>query len=55
MSKKTIIFCHLLKIGSQQLLQCQKISVFVIEYTFFNQSKEMYMEEDYQFLSHFKK
>ena len=33
----------------------QKVSLFETEYTFFNQRKEMYVEEDYQFLSHFKK
>ena len=32
-----------------------KNSVFETEYTFFNQNKEMYVKEDYQYLSPFKK
>ena len=37
------------------IFPCQKISVFEIEHTSFNQSKEMYVKEDDQILSHFKK
>ena len=38
-------------------LNAKKISAFVIEYTFFNQTKEICVKEvyDYQFLSPFKK
>ena len=49
MWKKNINFCHLLKIGFKQILPCQKISVFEIECTHFNQRKEIYVKEDYQF------
>ena len=37
------------------IFPCQKASLFEIEYTSFNQRKEMYVKEDYQFLAHFKK
>ena len=42
---------------SRQVLPCQKVSVFEIEHTFFNQRREMNVKEvfDYQFLSPFKK
>ena len=50
-----ISFCHLLKNVSRQLIPLQKVSLIEIEYTFFNQRKEMCVEEDYQFLSRFKK
>ena len=36
-------------------IPCQTISVFEFEYTFFNQRKEMFVEEDYQFLPPFIK
>ena len=35
----TINFCHILKNVSQQKLPCQKVSVFEIEYKFFNHWK----------------
>ena len=55
MWKKNFNFCHLLKIGSKQILPCQKISVFENECTHFNQNKEIYMKEDYQFCHLLKK
>ena len=65
----TINFCHLVNYGFRQDYQflspfknciptkipCQTISVFEFEYTFFNQRKEMFVEEDYQFLPPFIK
>ena len=36
-------------------IPCQTISVFDFEYTFFDQRKEMFVKEDYQFLSPFIK
>ena len=88
----TIHFCHLLKNGFRQVLPCQKISVFEVEYNFlisgtncmwkktinfcrlpkmypvpfqkmsvfeteyafWNQRNEMFVKDDYQFLSLFK-
>ena len=36
-------------------LTCQKVSVFEVDYTFFNQRNKIYVEENYQFLPLFKK
>ena len=36
-------------------IPCQTISMFEFEYTFFDQTKEMFVKEDYQFLSPFIK
>ena len=54
MWKKTINFCHFSKNVSRQVNPCQKTQVFEIRYSFFHQRNEMYLKEDYHFLSPFK-
>ena len=55
--RRLSIFVTFHKNVSRQVLPCQKVSVFEIEATFFNQRREMNVKEvyDYQFLSPFKK
>ena len=53
--KKTIYFCHLSKKCIPTKFTCQKVAVFEVDYTFFNQRNKKYVEKDYQFLPPFKK